>query len=102
MSLLLPPLLSDPSTIMIRARKSNPIPKGWQLMNLEMLGKYRSLARKVIGRKGIALLQDGWKFYGHIYDYHVTNSGKGSTDVQLLIREEGILLDSFKHSVFPC
>ena len=86
---------------MIIGKTRDGIPKGWQLMNLQMLGKYRSLARKVIGRKGRAMLQEGWNFYGYDYDYHVTKSGRRSHSSyldQLLIREEGILLDNFKHA----
>ena len=55
-------------------------------MNLEMLGKYRSLAREKIGKKGIVSLEGGWKFYGSDYNYQVT---KGTAKDKLLIKEEG-------------
>ena len=86
--------------MLVIAKKDDAIPEGWRLMNLTTLQKYGSLEPEVIGNKGIAILQEAWKFFGSDY-YHYFSEGKRVTkssmvhfEDQLLIREQGMLLFS--------
>ena len=91
---------------MVKANARDPIPPGWKLVDLKLLGKYVSLAKKVIGGNSIVRLDGGWKFYGSHYGYQLKKSDHFMPKVvkdQLLINEKGRILNRLNNSsLFPC
>ena len=94
--------------MLVRAKKDDAIPKGWQLMNLNMLEKYGSLNPEVIGSKGVAIMQEAWKFYVSDSNYfaskgkQVSKSSMVRFEDQLLIREQGIVVNLVNSRPLKC